>query len=288
MAAVALTAFLTLAGTGVASATWTASSTATTSATAATASVSAAYASGSPSLNGVVYTAANVATISTVTISNTGTAPLAYSLTVTGTATSATTFPLSSAGLAAWTEATCATPSNWGTFAAPPTLPAGAASGAASASLQLCLATRFTGTYANARGQSIAATVKVTGTVGTWTTSASLPVTQSIRVGDVAPPTCSTSLYGLLNTQATETWAAVNGTGVTYRIVYAASGAVVVPTATTATSATFQYTDLAGASNALLIQSMDSFGSVSAGTPITLTRSSLLSLGVLVFSVGCG
>jgi hypothetical protein len=288
MIAIALTAFFALAGGGVASATWTASSTATTSATAATASMSVVYASGSPSLNGVVYTAANVATIATVTLADTGTAPLAYALGVSGSATSATTFPLSSAGLAAWTETTCTTPSNWGTFAVPPTLPAGAASGTASGSLQLCLATRFTGTYASARGQSIAATVAITGTVGTWTTSASLPVTQSIRVGDIAAPTCTTSLYGLLNTQATETWTAVNGTGVTYRIVYAATGVVVTPTARTTTSATFQYPDLAQASNALLVQSMDSFGSVSAGTAITLTRGSILNLGVLVFSVGCG
>jgi hypothetical protein len=178
--------FLVLVGATAGYAAWTAavaksaSVTAGTAATTSTglASLSATY---KPGLPGV--TAAVLSDTAPVSVTNTGSAPLAYGLTSTGgdaTLNPQITLQVWSSTAAACTNAaTVPGTATSGTLAAPPALPADANAAAAGAVLSLCFRTSITGAYTAAGGLTTTPTIAVVGTVGSnWTASSAVAFTQ--------------------------------------------------------------------------------------------------------------
>ncbi len=180
-AIVGTAAFLVLAGTGAGYAYWTASSAVAASAQSTGATVALTV----PTALTTTYTSSSTGpVIGALTLANTGGAPLGLALTAGSTNAS-----LSGAiSLRLWlqTGGNCGTtvPASGvttGTLAAPPALPAGATSAAAGASVVVCAATAFTGTYATFAGQSTTVTLTLTGSVGTaWRPTATGSFTQSL------------------------------------------------------------------------------------------------------------
>lgn len=121
-----------------------------------------------------------------ITISDTGTTPLTYTLAVTGmnsTFGGQVALRLWRATTAAPCTAAATVPAaaTTGTLAAPPAMPAAAATAAAGESFDLCVRTTYTGTPANSIGATGTATVAVTGRVGTnWSTTDSGTFTQGV------------------------------------------------------------------------------------------------------------
>lgn len=271
-----LSAFLVLAGTGVATAAWTSAASTTGSVTAATTSLTIV---GTPSLTttyAFAGTAAQSPTIvRTMVVTNTGTAPLNYSLAVGGVAGN-TLAPLVTLRL--WTiTGTCSTladlAATTGTLAAPPPLPSGALSASPGGSYTLCVATSLNSTIFASQGLSVTPTLTITGTVGSnWTTSAAdATFTQSVY--QMSNPT------GLICTPAsngksvTLSWTAPTANGSTANVTYQISEAGTAGPVPVQSPVSISYDSTLGPARTFLIQAKeDLYGSTSAGISITLTQ----------------
>ena len=291
-AVVFIVVFLLLAGTGVSSAAWTAIAGSTTgSVTAATTSLTV---TGSGTTN-TVYKFAGAPNNSNVgvrslLVTNTGTAPLTYSISATGVSG---TLPVANVTLVVWklaSTATCTTTvvgaSVSGTLAAPPVLPAPTFTAARGESFRICAMTRLGTSVAESQGQALAATLVVTGTVGTsWNATAGdgTALTQSVyQVPNIGAISCNDPFF---NPTVTLSWAAPaaaasGSTGaLAYRVVDASTGAV-VKQLQSATSVGIGPNDLATSPATLLVQVQEAqYGTTSIGTPVTLTKSSYGALG---------
>ncbi|MCA0250872.1 MAG: hypothetical protein LCH76_01000 [Actinobacteria bacterium] len=190
--AIGASVLFVLAGTGVAYAYWVAKAGIGATATSTNAAVSLGGSSGLTT----TYTAtAKGPVITALTLANNGGTPLTLALTATNS--NAT---LSGAiSLTYWVRSgtTCGStvPTSGittGTLAAPPALPSGAASANAGASVVICAATSFTGTYASYAGQSTAVTLTLTGKVGTnWTATSTGTFTQALQSVLLATLACT-------------------------------------------------------------------------------------------------
>lgn len=290
-----IVAFVLLAGTGAASASWsTASLPSTTTVAGATIGTTI---TGSSTL-ATQYRFAGSATasptiVSAISVKNTGTAPLSYSLAVGGTAGNALA---PNVGLTLWTSGTttCAAtiPSGGttvGTLAAPPALPAGATTAQGGTGFTLCAATRLNQTVAASQGQTVTPTFGVTGVVGgSWTTTASdAAFTQSVyQVPNGGAVGCAAG-GNLFNRTVTLSWAAPTTPGsvgpITYRVIDQSTGAVVV-TAQTGRTAVIDYFDLDSSPDTFLVQTLEGqYGTTSPGQAITVTgNTTIFGLGVAV------
>lgn len=135
-----------------------------------------------PGVTGLV--AATLVQTAPVTIANTGTAPLAYTMSVAGgtaALNAAITVQVWPSGGTCTNATTVPGTATSGTLAALPALPTGATSAAAGASIALCIRTSMTSANVLAQaGLTTAPTITVTGKVGdNWTTTAAGSVTQS-------------------------------------------------------------------------------------------------------------
>lgn len=178
-AVVGLVTFLVLSGTGLANAVWTAATTTTGTVTAG--SLSAAL-SGTGGLKATYLAVGEYTQPQPLTLQNSSPVALDYGLTVTSTAGG--TLSPADVQIALWerTGTTCPTtvPSAGTTVGAldqPLALPPLATdAGAATSTSVLCAATKFTGALSGASGNSLTATIHLTGTSGTkWTTTVSGP-----------------------------------------------------------------------------------------------------------------
>ncbi len=283
--AVGIALFMSLAGTGVASAGWstnqigattTITSAATTMTVGGSGSLSTAYkfagaASGSPTI------------IKAIAVANTGSTPLSYVLSLAGVAGNALA---PSVGLTLWKSGgtTCGptvptTGTTTGTLAAPPALPTGTTTAAAGATFTLCAATRLLTTVAAAQGLSITPTISVTGFVGNWTTSdPDTAFTQSVyRVPEPASVTC-TQGGGKGNPSIQIGWSAPVNSGtsgaLTYRIVDSAVPANVLDGPMSTLSSTLKFNDLPAGTYTIYVQALESqYGTSSAGVPLQIARS---------------
>lgn len=188
----------------------------------------------------------------TLALANTGTTPLAFTLT---NATTGSAVLAQKVALTLWTGA-CgttipATGTTTTTLADPaPALPAAARTLAPGAKVTVCVATRIAGsdastTNAALQGQAVTAALSATGTIGTaWTTTATAtPLTQSVyRMAAVGTVGCSSS--GFFASRVTLRWQAPAdrpaGARIDYRIVDTASGAVITTVASDASSASVE------------------------------------------------
>jgi hypothetical protein len=268
-----LCAFLVLAGTGVASAVWTSAASVTGSVAAAVTSLTVA---GTPSLSttyAFAGTAAQSPTIvRTMVVTNTGSAPLNYSLAVTGVAGNALA-PL--VKLTLWvTTGTCATTAGTGatsgTLAAPPVLPSGALTATPGGKFTLCASTSLNSTIVASQGLTVTPTLTITGTVGTstWTSSAAdTAFTQSVYQINPVSPTCVRN-----GNLITLSWTAPANTNsasaVTYRVVDATNGTVITPYQV-ALSVSLGSNDVSGSSGSIGVQALEGqFGTSSVSLPI--------------------
>ncbi|GAA0992966.1 hypothetical protein [Subtercola frigoramans] len=285
-AVAALTTFIVLAFCAPASAAWTSATvalTATPTAAAATATLTGTSALASEYKFAVASPSTIV--VEPLTVSNTGTAPLSYTLTAVNSGSLspslvAVSLWLAGAGVCQATVPTTPGQATTGTLAALPALPSGAGSAAGGVSFLLCAATSLSSTVAASQGQSITATLTVTGRVGSnWVAvAAGAPFIQDIfRTGDpgvvVRTQKSTLNVLGIVvSTYVTLSWAAPTstGTGLTYPIIRSGTGAL-VKTAT-ATSVDIVWADLASSPQTLLVQAKETqYGTTSAGRPITLT-----------------
>jgi hypothetical protein len=288
---VAIATFVALAGGGAAAAAWIASATAPATASSVTVATTLTQA-GSLATTYRYSGSTSPAASGTLVIANTGRAPLTYALAtqVTGSASLA-----QKTALQLWAGACTATPPATGTttttLADPaPALPDAARSLAPGATVTVCVATRISGTDATAsnaalQGQSVTATFRVTGTVGSsWTAGASAsPLTQSVfRVAPAGAVSCAENW---LTRGVTLTWGApanrVAGSPVVYRVFDTATGVDVAKVTADAPSASVAIDPYALPRNgtyALGVEARDSFSGTTAATaaPITLGRTGLL------------
>ena len=271
-----LSAFLVLAGTGVATAVWSAATSVTGSVTAAVTSLSI---SGSPSLTTTYAFAGTAAQSPTIVrsmlVTNTGSAPLNYSLAVSGAAGN-TLAPLVTVTLWTITTGVCSAlgslGATTGTLAAPPALPSGALSASPGGKYTLCVATSLNSTVAASQGLSVTPTITITGTVGSsWSSSASdAAFTQSVYQINPVSPTCVRN-----GRTVTLSWTApANTTGasaVNYRVVDASNNSIVIKTYQAGLSVSLVASDLSGSSGSVVVQALDSqFGTSSVSLPISL------------------
>ena len=278
LAAIAgLTLFLVLAGTAIASAVWTAATSTTGTVSAAATSLTIAGTNSLTTQYKFAGAASNSPTIvRTTVVANTGTAPLSYTLSVSGVTGNALAPQVT---LTLWTMAgTClAGPgagSTTGTLAVPPPLPSAALSAAPGVIFTLCASTRLNSTIPASQGMSVTPTLTITGTVGSnWTASTSdAAFTQSVY--QMINPSSLVCAQGP-GKRATLSWTAPINTGstgaVTYRVVDAANNSIVLVPFQSATTATIYAANLNGATENLLVQAKEGlYGSTSVGIPITL------------------
>ena len=219
-----------------------------------------------------------------LTITNTGGAPLTYSL---ANQLAGSTALAQKTTLRLWTGS-CGTSAPVGAMTTTlantaPVLPQAARTLAAGASVTVCISTQVEGTTnASVQGQSITATFSVVGAVGTsWTTSASAAaVTQSVyRLSAAGSPTCAALPWDDVRL----TWSAppnrADSTPVTYRVFDTSSGTTVttVSSANATVSADISGHDI-GANGAfrLAIEARESSGSATtapASAAVSVTRS---------------
>ena len=182
-AVIGLVVFLIATGTLAGSAYWSAvvsrSATVTAAAPATTTSgvdgLAVTYKQGFAPSGSVVIAAPSLTVTAPITITNTGSTPLNYSVSVSGGNATVT--------LLLWTRgATCdastapAPGATTGTLSAPPLMPADATSAAAGASLLLCARTTLASNFADAAGVSNTPTMTFTGRVGDNWSAASATV----------------------------------------------------------------------------------------------------------------
>jgi hypothetical protein len=277
-----LCAFLVLAGTGVASAVWTSAASVTGSVAAAVTSLTVA---GTPSLSttyAFAGTAAQSPTIvRTMVVTNTGSAPLNYSLAVTGVAGNALA-PL--VKLTLWvTTGTCSTTAGTGatsgTLAAPPVLPSGALTATPGGKFTLCASTSLNSTIVASQGLSVTPTLTIIGTVGTstWNTDTSdAPFTQTVY--KMSDPTSLTCTQAKKAQSVTLSWTAPVNYGSTGNLSYQVvdtSGKLIPSQPGTQTTVSIGSSDVSNTMQTFFVQAKeDLYGSTSTGISITLTQNS--------------
>ncbi len=275
-------AFLVLAGSGVASASWSSSTAAAGSVSAATASATVAY-EGAATLDGVTYASTGSTFVARLLITDTGSSPLTYTAALATPSGTGSTLPASSVSIVLWSAATCATvPSTgWAPFTTTTlTVPGGAASGTSGVAVPLCVATQLTGAAPTSATQSLKSVLSITGKVGNWTTGAqSITFTQSayqtpsatnLVCTTVAPVgTVLKATDGYVTLSWTTPTNAPAGAVISYKLVDASNPAGTSTTVTTPT--TINYADLNGSPAYLTLFTVVN-GQTSVGIPITLTR----------------
>lgn len=276
-----LSVFLVLAGSGVAAAVWTSAASVTGSVTAATTSLTIGGANALDTQYAFAGDASHSPTIvRTLVVKNTGTAPLGYTLSISGIAGN----PLAGfVTLTLWTSAgTCQSTgagagATTGSLASPPALPSGALSAAPGASFTLCASTTLNSTIAASQGLTVTPTLTITGTVGTSTWTASAPdVTFTQTVYQMANPTALSCTQGKSNSKTvTLSWTAPVNYGsagaLTYQVVDTAGAVLSQPGGPT--TITISSSDVKGFTQPFLVQAKeDLYGSTSPGLPITLNQ----------------
>ncbi|UFS58070.1 hypothetical protein [Subtercola endophyticus] len=244
--------------------------------------------------------AASPVIVAPLTVTNTGTAPLAYTLSAALTGT----LPAANVTLSLWmavggvcqaTVPTGAGVATTGTLAALPALPGAATSAVPAASFVLCAATSLGTTVAASQGLSSAVTLTMTGRVGTqWSAAApGAAFTQSVfRTADPSGLTCTPKtqlILGLLQSYVTLSWTAptagTTGTGLSYQLVRSPAGTVMK--SSTTTSVDVMWADLGVSPQALLVKATETqYGTTSPGLPITLTGNAGI-IGVILEHVNC-
>lgn len=265
--ATGLAVFITFAGAGIANAGWTAAVVnASASASAGTIGISQ---SGFASI-AVQFSSTVLAKTAPITVTNTGTIPAPYTLTLGAAAanTLATTilvntWPVASAAncLPGSAVPGTASSSNWGA------VPAVGGSLGAGVAAVWCVRTSMTSAQVNANsGGSMTANLALTSNIGSWTSSVSATAVQSAV--DMDPPTTpgAPAATGTTDTQTTLTWtASSDNVAVTGYEVY--RGGVLV---TTVATNTFTHTGLTPlSSNVYTIKARDLAGNTSAASPST-------------------
>ena len=187
-----LSVYLVLVGAGASYGAWSIVTSTTGSATAAGISVSLS----GPSALATTYTSTPTdPKVAALTLGNTGTVDVSLALTST-TTNAALAAQIS---LRLWVRSGAGCPTTVpaagvtsGTLASPPALPTGATSLAAGASVVVCAAANFTGTYASYAGQTTTATLTLAGTLTgtTWTATAAAAVTQNLQAVSAPTFTC--------------------------------------------------------------------------------------------------
>jgi len=275
--------FLVLAGSGIASASWTAVGVASGSVTAAVASATFAY-DGPSTLDGVTYALTGSTSTARFAITNTGSTPLTYSATLSPSGTGSTLLA-SLVSINLWSAPTCTTVplSGWQPFTVTGlTMPAGATGGAPASIVPLCVATRFTGVAPLLSTTSLKSVLSVTGTVGNWTTGAqSVTFTQSAHqipaaTGLVCTATAATAgLFFNTEGYVKLSWIAPAGvTGVTYTLADASDPAGTTPRIVTS-GVKISYADLNGSPANLILYTISN-GETSVGIQITLLRGQVM------------
>ncbi|WOF22622.1 hypothetical protein N8K70_14685 [Microbacterium betulae] len=228
----ALATLAVLAGSGTAAAAWNAS--AALSATASSATIGTALVQDGQ-LNTTYRYTGSVSTAATgsLTITNSGGAPLSYELAnqLTGSAALA-----EKTALILWVGTCGATIPSTGTVTTTladraPALPEEARALDPGASVTVCVATRISGTNAALQGESITAAFSVTGAVGTsWTTTASTDaITQSVyRIAAATDVACAASGSRAVTLRWTAPSNRPAGAAVRYRVYDTATGGDVV------------------------------------------------------------
>lgn len=237
------------------------------------------------------FTPANAATqnirIAPIVYTNTGTAPLALSATMSNNTAplaanvSLTYWAGSGGGCAASIPATGV---SVGTLAAPPALPAALSAVPVGGAVTLCTATSLSTTMLVSQGLSVSPTLTLTGRVGAnWIAAVPLAFTQSVyRVPDPTGLTCAQT--GALNNIATLSFTAAPGAS-SYRVVRATSGTLIKTATTSPITITASDLGLVGlltiGTLPVLVQATDATGTVSPGLPATVTV-------LTVIATGCG
>ena len=172
-AVIGLTVFLIATGTLAGNAYWSAvvsrSATVTAAAPATTTSgvdgLAVTYKQGFAPSGSVVIAVPLLADTAPITITNTGSTPLNYSVSVSG-GNAAVTLQLWTRGATCDAGSVPAAGATTGTLSVPPPMPADATSAAAGASLLLCARTTLAGNFADAAGVTNTPTMTFTGRVG--------------------------------------------------------------------------------------------------------------------------
>jgi hypothetical protein len=279
---VGLSVFLVLAGSGVATAMWTSSASVTGSVTAATTSMTIGGAKPLDTQYAFAGDASHSPTIvRTMMIKNTGTAPLGYTLSISGVAGNALA-PL--VKLTLWTTTgacatTAGTGATTGTLASPPALPSDALSAAPGNSFGLCASTSLNSTIVASQGLSVTPTLTIIGTVGTstWNTDTSdAPFTQTVY--KMSDPTSLTCTQAKKAQSVTLSWTAPVNYGSTGNLSYQVvdtSGKLIPSQPGTQTTVSIGSSDVSNTMQTFFVQAKeDLYGSTSTGISITLTQNS--------------
>ena len=274
-----LSVFLVLAGSGVAAAVWTSADSVTGSVTAATTSLTIGGTNALDTQYAFSGDASHSPTIvRTLVVKNTGTAPLGYTLSVSGIAGDTLA---GSVTLTLWTSTgTCSSTgagagATTGTLASPPALPSGALSAAPGASFTLCVSTALNTTIVGSQGLTVSPTFTITGTVGTSTWTASAPdATFTQTVYRMANPTSLTCAPGKNDKTVTLSWTAPVGYGSTGKLSYQVvdtAGTLIPPQPGGQTTVSIGSKDVNSTPGTLFVQAKeDLYGSTSPGVSITL------------------
>ncbi len=285
--AIGLAAFLTLAGTGVASAMWNATAAQVTgSATAGTLSLAQ---TGSAALT-KTYTSSNLVAFAPITVTNTGSVPNTFTLLVVAATGNNLANAITLSGWSVATTASCtATPPNGSTVLTGPSLTAGITFNgsqlAAGSSVYYCIKTLVQASQTNTVGSPATVNVILSSVIGNWVSNSTTTASQQVQPTDTTPPSVPSNLAasGTTGSQTTITWtASTDNVGVTGYDVYRNGVVITTVTATsftdvgltrdTAYSYTVKARDAAGnvsvASNALAVTTL----TVSAGSKYQISN----------------
>ncbi|MBG6053722.1 hypothetical protein IWX81_000112 [Salinibacterium sp. CAN_S4] len=185
-AAIGLAIFLIATGTLAGNAYWSAVTSRSATATAATPATTSSGTNGLAVTykqgfvpNGSVVSAPLLADTVPITINNTGSTPLNFSVSVSG-GNAAVTLQLWKRGSTCDATTAPAAGATTGTLSAPPAMPADAVSATAGTSILLCARTTLTGNFADAAGLTITPTMTFTGRVGdNWSAGSGTAFTQT-------------------------------------------------------------------------------------------------------------
>jgi hypothetical protein len=279
--AIGLAAFLTLAGTGVASAMWNATAAQVTGST--TAGTLTLSQTGSAAL-AKTYISTDLVSFAPITVSNTGSVPNAFTLGVRAATGNTLANAIVLSGWSVATAASCtATPPNGSTVLTGPSLTTGITFNggqlAAGSSAYYCIKTSVQASQTNTVGSPATVNVVLSSAIGTWASNSTTTASQQVQSSDSTPPTVPTGLAasGTTASQTTVTWtASTDNVGVTGYDVYRNGVVIATVTATSFTDVgltrdtAYTYTvtardaagNASGASNAVAVTTL----TVSAGS----------------------
>jgi hypothetical protein len=218
--AIGLAAFLSLAGTGVASAMWNvAAAPVTGSATAGTLTMAQ---TGSAAL-AKTYTSSNLVGFAPITVTNTGSVPNTFTLRVAAATGNNLANAITLSGWSVATAASCtATPPGGSTVLTGPSLTAGitfsGAQLAAGASVFYCIKTSVQASQTATAGTPATVNVILSSAIGNWASNSTTTASQQVQPPDTTAPSAPTTLAasGTTGSQTTLTWtASTDNVGVT-------------------------------------------------------------------------